>query len=1118
MLPGFVALALAGGSAKAENQAPTFLLPPGEVQQAGERWTSGTSERTWKDIACSANGEKVVAIVEGVGEEQNATRIITSADGGETWVEGPLAPNWNAVASSANGSILYAVNFWGQIHVSTDSGSNWNAYGDSRGWWCVACSADGSKAVAGGAGGGLYVSSDSGQTWTGDSQELDSLWKAVTCSADGSKLAAVGIFNNIYSSQDFGGTWTASGPSLDWTDIVSSADGSKLAATAIDSTIHLSSDAGETWEQSTSLSAQWSSIACSADGTHLAALHRAIGGGEIFPPFGNFDESMTNTVSISIDSGLTWTDHTIDSSVPSWIDWRALCSSSEGNRLIAVPSAGSAYVSEFSDVLVVSANEQVGSFLAEGFVTEITPGPENESGQTIQFILSYDHAELFEVVPSISPTGSLSFTSAVNAVGRSTVTVVAQDNGGTEDNGDDTSDSQTFVIEIYSNRAPSGIELWATEFYEHNETNALVGHLHVTDMDNENESGPYDQHTLSLESGEGDDDNESFLIENGQVRIIPVTDYETKSVYRFRVRATDSHGAIYEQALELQIKRVNKEPVFTLPSGEVPGTPGQVWTQRTASGYRSWSAIATSADGTHVVATVRGGAIHTSTDSGQTWFNRGMVGDWNGVACSSDGTKLVAVAGSDQQAGQIYTSTDAGATWVARDVPRHWYCVASSTDGNRLVAGVVNGMIYTSEDAGETWIPRDEERIWITVASSADGSKLVAGTATITGGNLYTSTDSGATWQERGPFGYWSTVTSSADGTHLAAAGFQQGMYASTDSGLTWTKKSDLPFTLLCGSADGSILTGISERRVHTSRDYGTTWTPRQVIGNWFLLAMSADGSKQYAAHHEGYIYTSDASPARVIDVAGITPYLQEEYATNVLPAASGELEQTVVLEVSNDHPEYFSVQPTISSTGVLSFTPRGFASGVVYVSVVARDNGGIANGGVDQSAPQIIVIKLTSILDQWREDNFGTNAAGSGDGDDADNDGIPNLLEFAFGTDPNDNSSGSTSLIYTGTFVGNGEITQAGQPMAKIEGAAAGIDFRALFVRRADHQDAGLTYTVQFSADLETWQSSTAFPTVLAEDGGLQIVGVRYPRFVGGKKARFFRVKVSIAEASSNP
>jgi hypothetical protein len=98
--------------------------------------------------------------------------------------------------------------------------------------------------------------------------------------------------------------------------------------------------------------------------------------------------------------------------------------------------------------------------------------------------------------------------------------------------------------------------------------------------------------------------------------------------------------------------------------------------------------------------------------------------------------------------------------------------------------------------------------------------------------------------------------------------------------------------------------------------------------------------------------------------------------------------------------------------------------------------------------------------------------------------------------------------LEYGGTFAGGGAITRTGQPQLIREGS----DVRAAFVRRKNFVESGLTYTVEFSANLSGWEASTATPTVLADDGTLQIATVPYPAFVGGLKTQFFRLRVNLA------
>ena len=172
--------------------------------------------------------------------------------------------------------------------------------------------------------------------------------------------------------------------------------------------------------------------------------------------------------------------------------------------------------------------------------------------------------------------------------------------------------------------------------------------------------------------------------------------------------------------------------------------------------------MASSADGSKLVAVELGGQIYTSADSGQNWTPRESNRPWRSVASSADGSKLVAVVNG----GQIYTSTDSGANWTARESSRDWYSVASSADGGKLVAVVGRGQIYTSTDSGANWTARESNRLWFFVASSADGSKLVAVELY---GQIYTSADSGQNWTPRESDRNWQSVASSADGGRLVA-------------------------------------------------------------------------------------------------------------------------------------------------------------------------------------------------------------------------------------------------------------------------------------------------------------------------------------------------------------
>jgi photosystem II stability/assembly factor-like uncharacterized protein len=200
---------------------------------------------------------------------------------------------------------------------------------------------------------------------------------------------------------------------------------------------------------------------------------------------------------------------------------------------------------------------------------------------------------------------------------------------------------------------------------------------------------------------------------------------------------------------------------------------GAAWNEPNgAAGVR----VAASADGNKLV--VAGGyGLYTSTNSGATWTKIQTsvpVAYSLSIASSADGTKLVAASHS----GGIYASTNSGVTWTQTDAPvTNWYSIACSADGNKLVAAGT-GLLCLSTNAGVTWTQADVPGYnWISVASSTNGSRLVAGISY--GGfaaPIFVSTDSGMTWTQL-PFTDHSTnrtqctsVASSADGLSLVAA------------------------------------------------------------------------------------------------------------------------------------------------------------------------------------------------------------------------------------------------------------------------------------------------------------------------------------------------------------
>ena len=312
------------------------------------------------------------------------------------------------------------------------------------------------------------------------------------------------------------------------------------------------------------------------------------------------------------------------------------------------------------------------------------------------------------------------------------------------------------------------------------------------------------------------------------------------------------------------------------------------WIEDTSVGSpQYWSSVASSADGTKLVAAARrwtygpqyDGNLWTSTDAGGSWTSLGISRDWNSIASSANGTKLV--AGSP-----IYTSTDSGGSWTSKTQNSHFSDCASSADGTTLLAGQQGGRLWISTDSGGSWTEitsvekQTGQEKWY-VASSANGKKLVAAAYF---GNIWTSTDSGSSWTAY-VFGgkKWTSVASSADGTKLVAAS-EDYLWTSADAGVSWTSVGIKHiWTSVASSADGTKLVACCidricigkrckrskyEGNLWISTDSGGSWTEDTSVGSkkkWSSVASSAHGTKLVAAVEEGNLWTIKLSYCPIV-------------------------------------------------------------------------------------------------------------------------------------------------------------------------------------------------------------------------------------------------------------
>jgi hypothetical protein len=394
-----------------------------------------------------------------------------------------------------------------------------------------------------------------------------------------------------------------------------------------------------------------------------------------------------------------------------------------------------------------------------------------------------------------------------------------------------------------------------------------------------------------------------------------------------------------------------------------------VWT-RSGVPNADWYAVASSSDGTKLVAVVHGGGIYTSTNSGITWtLTSAPSQPWNSVASSPDGSVVLAAIGNGSTGG-IYTSTNSGLTWLPTSAPSaNWYSVASSSDGTKVVAVVYVGRIYTSTNSGMTWtLTSAPSRYWNSVASSSDGAKLVA---VVNGGGVYSSTNSGVIWmQTSAPTNlHWASVTSSSDGTKLAAAASNFGIYTSTNSGMAWTLTSapSAAWTSVASSSDGTKLAAgaVLDAGTYISTNSGTTWTSSGSGLSWWSIASSSDGAKLAAlapiAANGGRLYTATWT---IIDPPVITAQ-----PTNLL-VLSGT---SVAFGVSLTGTAPFRYQWRFNDTNQLSAT-----SSIYSIASVATNHAGKYSVVITNPAGTAISSNaaLTVVLSPQSQTNYASSMA----------------------------------------------------------------------------------------------------------------------------------------------
>jgi gliding motility-associated-like protein len=529
-------------------------------------------------------------------------------------------------------------------------------------------------------------------------------------------------------------------------------------------------------------------------------------------------------------------------------------------------------------------------------------------------------------------TGVISGTLTTQQTGNVVYTITATNSGG----------STTATVTLIYNTAPTDVALGSTSVAENAASGITVGTLSATDAD----AG--DTFTYTLVSGTGATDNASFTISGSTLRTAAVFDFETKSSYSVRVRVTDAGGLTFEKAFTISVTNVNEAPTDVALS--------------------STSVAENAASGTNV-ATLSA----TDIDAGDT-FTYTLVsgtGDTDNASFTIDGATLKTAGVFDFETKSSYSVrvrvTDAGGLTFEKefvitvaninDAPTNISLSAITVVENSASGTTVATLSATDADAGDTFR-------YTLVSGTGDtdnASFTIDGTTLKTAGVFDFETKSsysirvrvtdaaGLTFEKE----FAITVTdineaptalalSNISVLENAASGTAVGTLAGTDpdAGDTHT------YTLVTGTGStdnasftitGTTLNTAAVFNFEAKNSYAVRVRVTDAGGLSFeraftITVIDVNEAPTLNAITDRRVY--NVSTSQVVNLAGIT--------------AGPETAQTTTTSVSTSNPSVFSAINVVGTQ--IQFT---LAAGIVtpqdvVVTVRVRDNGGVANGGVD--------------------------------------------------------------------------------------------------------------------------------------------------------------------------
>ncbi|HET7842681.1 MAG TPA: tandem-95 repeat protein, partial [Xanthomonadales bacterium] len=651
--------------------------------------------------------------------------------------------------------------------------------------------------------------------------------------------------------------------------------------------------------------------------------------------------------------------------------------------------------------------EDAGAQTVNPWATAITAGPANESGQAVSFnVTNNTNAALFSAGPAVAANGTLTFTPAPDANGVATITLVAQDNGGTANGGVDTSAPQTFTITVTAvNDRPTFVAAPPPPVNEDAGAQSLAGWATFS-------AGPANEsaqavvgYTVSNVSNTALFATQPAVATNGTLTYTPATNVSGTST--FQVVVQDNGGTAnggldtsVAQTFTITVNGVNDPPSFTAgPSQTVLEDAGA----QTVNPWATAISPGVGEPGQTVAFNVTGNTNAALFSAGPAISPTGVLtytpaANANGVAsitivAQDDGG--TANGGVDTSGPQTFTITVTAVndrpTLTAANPP-----AVNEDAGAQSVLAWATFAPGPANEAGQAVLAYTVSNVsnpalFATLPAVANNGTL---TYTVAANQSGTSTfdvvvqDNGGTANGGVDTSVTSTFTITVNGINDAPS-FTKGPDQTVNEDAGAQTVNPWATAISAGPNEGGQtltfnVTGNTNAALFSA---GPAISPTGVLtytpaANQFgtanvTITLSDNGGTANGGVDTSAPQTFTITVNPVNDVpsftAGPNQTVNEDagaqtvnpWATGLSAGPANESGQTLSFNITNNtNAALFSAAPAVSPTGVLTYTPAANTSGTATITLNIQDNGGTANGGVDTSATQTFTITVNGVND----------------------------------------------------------------------------------------------------------------------------------------------------------